>query len=157
MDFTQAANLKNYILRQFNVVLSIDEPHEGVKEFVMSYCKQLSIPLTVSEDGRTFFPGVRAEAESSRIWIAFEPDRLRATAYEGSTAIGVCTFSEEDQIWTIEHTYVDPPYRDRGIADRLVEKVVTEAKSREKKVVPVCSYAAEWFEAHSEYKRLLQR
>ncbi len=168
MDFTQAANLKNYILRQFNVVLhihdtcgglylSIEEPDEGVKEFILAYCKELSISVTVSEDGRSFFPGVRAEAESSRIWIAFEPDRFRATAYEGKTAIGVCTYSEDGEVWTIEHTYVDPPYRDKGIADQLVEKVVSEAKTRGFRIVPVCSYAEEWFKSHSEYKRLLSR
>ena len=166
MDFTQAANLKNYISRKFNVVLhihdtcgglflTIDEPNEGVKEFILAYCKELSIPVTVSEDGKSFFPGIRAEEESSRIWIVFEPDRLRATAYSGKAAIGVCTFSEEEQVWTIEHTYVEPDYRDKGIADQLVAKVVAEAKARGIKIDPVCSYAKEWFDKNREHKRML--
>ena len=166
MDFTQAANLKNYILRQFNVVLhihdtcgglylTIDEPDEAVKEFILSYCKELSIPVTVSHDGKSFFPGVRAQADSARIWIAFEPEQFRATAYDNNTAIGVCTYSEEGKEWTIEHTYVEPSYREKGIADQLIEKIVTEAKEKGVKIIPVCSYAQEWFDAHREYKRLL--
>ena len=167
MDFTQAAELKRYVNEKCSVVLhihdtcgglflTIDEPNEYVKEFVISYCKSMGISLTVSEDGKTFFPGDLAGKESSRIWIAFEMDRLRATAYDGDTGIGVCTFSAEGQEWTIEHTYVEPSYRDRGIAEKLVEKVVTEAKARGVKIIPVCSYAREWFDEHREYKRLLK-
>lgn len=166
MDFTQAANLKTHILRNFSVVLhihdtcgglylTIDEPNEGVKAFIIAYCRELSIPLTVSEDGRSFFPGARAAEESSRMRVVFEMDRMRATAYTGNTEIGVCTFSEEGSVWTIEHTYVEPAYRDKGIADQLVEKVVTEAKIRGIKIDPVCSYAREWFEEHREYRRVL--
>ena len=167
MDFIQAANLKNFVLRQFNVVLhihdtcgglylTIDEPDEAVTEFILSYCKELSIPVTVSRDGRSFFPGIQAKEDHARIWIAFEPDQYRATAYIDDTAIGVCTFSEEEKVWTIEHTYVEPAYRDKGIADQLIAKVVAKAEEKGMKIVPVCSYAQEWFDTHREYKKVLK-
>ena len=166
MDFTQAANLKTFIKRQFGVVLhihdtcgglylTIDGANDAVKEFVVAYCKEKDIALTVSQDGKSFFPGVRAGDDSSRIRIDFEPDRWRATAYDETTEIGVCTFSEEGKTWTIEHTYVEPSYRDKGIADKLVEKVVTEAQAKGMKINPVCSYAREWFDKNREYKRML--
>ncbi|MBQ9156403.1 MAG: hypothetical protein IJ137_06460 [Eubacterium sp.] len=68
MDFTQAAKLKRFVLKNFSVVLhihdtcgglylSMDKPDEAVKEFILAYCRELSIPVTVSADETSFFPG----------------------------------------------------------------------------------------------------
>ena len=39
------------------------------------------------------------------------------------------------------HTGVRPAYEGRGIARRLVEKVIDAARAKQVKIVPVCPYA----------------
>lgn len=51
------------------------------------------------------------------------------------------TFIEEDNI-IIDHTYVDDSLRGKGIALKLVNRIIEYARSKNKKVIPICSYAA---------------
>ncbi|MBQ9606418.1 MAG: N-acetyltransferase, partial [Lachnospiraceae bacterium] len=44
------------------------------------------------------------------------------------------------------HTEVLPTYGNKGIAKRLVYKIVEEAERQKKAVVPTCSYAAKILE-----------
>ena len=159
MDFIQAAELKRYILKHFSTVLhihdtcggmylSIDEPNEYVKEFIIIYCREMSILLTVSEDGTSFYPGMKVEGidDDTVIRIVFKEDQNRALAYAGDNIVGECSFSENGEKWRIDHTYVEPLFRSRGIADQLVEKVAREAKTRGKKISSICSYASKWLQ-----------
>ena len=68
MSFSEAAELKHFILKKFDVVLhihdvcggmylSIDQPHEAVKEFMILYCKEKGYGINVSEDGTQFYIG----------------------------------------------------------------------------------------------------
>jgi predicted GNAT family acetyltransferase len=50
------------------------------------------------------------------------------------------TFEEKDYI-VINHTFVNHSLRGQGIALQLVNKVVEYAKNKNKKVIPICSYA----------------
>lgn len=43
---------------------------------------------------------------------------------------------------SITHTFVSEKLRGQGIALQLLEKVVKYAKEKNKKIIPVCSYAA---------------
>lgn len=161
MDFIQAAELKRYILKHFSIVLhihdtcggmylSLDEPNEYVKEFIIIYCREMSIPLKVSEDGTSFYPGIRVEGkeDDTVIDIVFKEEQNRALAYAGNTIVGECSFSESGDRWRIDHTYVEPLFRDRGIAEQLVEKVVREAKAKGKRITSICSYASKWLQQH---------
>lgn len=83
--------------------------------------------------------------------ILFEPERKRAAAYDGSTNIGEATYSESENLWILDHTFVDKRYGGQGIAAKLVDKVVENAKSSKVKIVPLCSYAQKQFEKKPEY------
>lgn len=43
---------------------------------------------------------------------------------------------------TINHTYIDPEYRGKGIADKLLNLVVTKLQREQREIIPICSYAA---------------
>ena len=53
------------------------------------------------------------------------------------------------------HTFVPPELRGRGIAQRLVEALVADARSEGFKIVPQCSYVAALFRRHPEWSDLL--
>lgn len=55
---------------------------------------------------------------------------------------------------SIDHTFVPPSHRLDGLAFRLVERAVADARAEEMKIVPVCSYVAAQFRRHPEWTDL---
>ena len=56
----------------------------------------------------------------------------------------------------INHTFVDDSLRGQGIAGKLMEELVKELRSSDKKAVVTCPYAKKWFENHPECGDLLK-
>ena len=55
----------------------------------------------------------------------------------------------------MDHTGVPPAWGGRGIAARLVERAVADARAEGRKVVPSCSYVAAQFQRHPDWADLL--
>lgn len=60
----------------------------------------------------------------------------------------------EDGTITINHTGVPPEYEGRGIAAKLVNKAVADARAEGFKIMPVCSYVVAQFRRHPEWADL---
>lgn len=75
------------------------------------------------------------------ISIKFISKENRAVAYDNDIEIGECVFKELENIWNIIHTEVDEKYQGQGIARKLVDCVVNNAKDANKSVIAECSYA----------------
>jgi len=73
------------------------------------------------------------------IEIKFEQDK--AIAYDYDKKIGECNFIESENCWNIVHTEVDSSYQGQGIARKLVECIIENAKNNNKNIVADCSYA----------------
>lgn len=56
---------------------------------------------------------------------------------------------------TIDHTGVPTAFEGRGIAARLVNQAVADARQQGFKIVPVCSYVVAQFRRHPEWSDLL--
>jgi predicted GNAT family acetyltransferase len=89
--------------------------------------------------------------------IQKEENRFFVNDEEGNMAAEI-TFvpSGESQV-TIDHTYVSDSLRGQGIAGKLVESVVQEAREKGYKIFPVCSYAKAVFDRKSEYQDVLAK
>jgi uncharacterized protein len=53
-----------------------------------------------------------------------------------------------------DHTYVPPEMRGHGLAEKLVARLMAEARSEGKTIVPLCSYVAAQFRRHPEWADL---
>ena len=73
--------------------------------------------------------------------IRFEIDKNRAVAYNNEEEIGECVFLEQNNDWNIVHTGVDASYQGQGIARKLVENIIENAKKYHKRIMADCSYA----------------
>lgn len=73
----------------------------------------------------------------------------------GSAAIGRLTWVRRGAVLTAEHALVPPEIGGRGIAARLVEALITDAREQGWKIVPECSYVAAAFNRHPEWADLL--
>lgn len=75
----------------------------------------------------------------------------------GSSAIGRLTWVERGDVRIADHTLVPPEIGGRGIAARLVEALVADAREQGFRIVPECSYIAAAFKRHPEWADLLSR
>lgn len=87
--------------------------------------------------------------------IVFEAEQPRSAAYDKEKLIGVAEIEDTHGCWVITHTEVDPAYGGQGIARRLIEEVVAEARRAGKKIVPLCSYADKMMTGKEEYRDVL--
>lgn len=54
----------------------------------------------------------------------------------------------------IDHTGVPPEFEGRGIAARLVNAAIADARNQGFKITPVCSYVVAQFRRHPEWAEL---
>lgn len=73
--------------------------------------------------------------------IKFDKNNNKSVAYDNDIEIGVCEFIEQENNWNIIHTEVSKMYQGQGIARKLVESVLENAKKYNKRVIADCSYA----------------
>ncbi|QQR39497.1 GNAT family N-acetyltransferase [Devosia rhizoryzae] len=66
------------------------------------------------------------------------------------------TFSKSgDGPMVIDHTGVPPAFEGRGIASKLVNAAIADAREQGFKIRPVCSYVVAQFRRHKEWGDLL--
>lgn len=75
------------------------------------------------------------------IRIEYEKEQNRSAAYDGDLLIGECDYRETSEGWNICHTEVRPEYGGKGIARRLVYKVIEAAEQCGNALAASCSYA----------------
>ena len=75
------------------------------------------------------------------IKIVFDKDNNKSIAYDGNLKVGECDYIEENDVWNILHTEVSTSHQGQGIARKLVDCVIENAKIYNIKVVADCSYA----------------
>lgn len=69
----------------------------------------------------------------------------------GSDEIGRMTWFDQGGARVVDHTLVPPALGNRGIAGKLVERIVEDARSEGFKVRPLCSYVVAAFRRHPEW------
>ena len=75
------------------------------------------------------------------IRVEYDEQGGRSVTYDGDRQVGECDYMEEAGGWNIVHTETDPEYRGKGIAKRLVYRLLEQAERRKVPVIPSCSYA----------------
>ena len=74
---------------------------------------------------------------------------------EGAKAIGRLTWVLKNGARVVDHTLVPPEIGGRGVAARLVEALIADAREQGFRIVPTCSYVAAQFKRHPEWADLL--
>jgi predicted GNAT family acetyltransferase len=72
---------------------------------------------------------------------------------DGVTA--VANYRLAGNVMTIAYTEVPPRARNRGIASRLIEGILLDARGRGLKIVPLCPFVGVYFNKHPEDTDLL--
>lgn len=94
---------------------------------------------------------------NEEIKIVFNIDTKQSNAIFNNEIIGECEFEINDSIWYITHTCVRKEFGGRGIAKLLVKSIIEEARNRNIKIVPICSYAQKMMLNNEEYSDILAK
>ena len=73
--------------------------------------------------------------------VEMDLEHNRSIARDGDREIGECDFDVTENGWSIYHTEVSPEYGGKGIARRLVYKVLEAAEKSKAPIGATCSYA----------------
>ena len=73
---------------------------------------------------------------------------------EGIDAVGRLIWTERDGVRSADSTQVPEAIGGRGIAGRLVEALMADARTQGFKVRPACSYVEKAFDRHPEWADL---
>ena len=74
---------------------------------------------------------------------------------EGEDAIGRLLWVQRGDVRIAEHTLVPSEIGGRGVAARLVDALVADAREQGFRILPACSYVEAAFERHPEWADLL--
>jgi hypothetical protein len=67
---------------------------------------------------------------------------------QGLTAFA--SYRRNDNVVTIPHVEAPVALRGKGTADRLMQGIVEQARSKGFKISPTCPYARVWFQRHAD-------
>jgi uncharacterized protein len=90
--------------------------------------------------------------------IDHEPDAQRYVLRIDGSVIAVADYAINAGQISFTHTFTNPLQRGKGYAARVVEFAIDDVETTTKlRVVPMCWFVADWFEAHPERSGLLER
>ena len=69
--------------------------------------------------------------------------------------VAFADYRRQDGRLAITHVETPESLRGGGVADRVLQGVVAQARREGLKVTPLCSYAAVWFQRHPDERDLL--
>ena len=84
-------------------------------------------------------------------------EQNRVYVKDKDTIIGEVSFPEQNGIFIINHTYVDPNYRGMHIAYNLLKNAVEIIETQKKQCKVTCSYAKKWFQKHPEKQNIIKK
>lgn len=64
------------------------------------------------------------------------------------------TYRKRDGVMSIDHTGVPPEFGGRGIAAKLVNAAIADARAEGFKIEPICSYVVAQFRRHPDWADL---
>ena len=88
--------------------------------------------------------------------IAHDPDASRYEIFVGDAVAGFAEYEVHGSIMTFTHTVTSPHLRGRGLASRVVQFALDDARKHGFTVVPRCWYVAQFIDEHPEYANLLE-
>jgi hypothetical protein len=90
--------------------------------------------------------------------IEHQPDQHRYALSMDGRVVAVADYAVNGNSISFHHTYTQPQYRNRGLAAEVVSFAMDDVeRNSTRRVVPMCWYVAEWFEANPGRRHLLTR
>lgn len=96
-----------------------------------------------AQSKRGISPGIRDEAENNRFVMTVPGGEAFAT------------YRRIDDYLGVSHTEVPQTLRGHGVGSELARALFEHARDRGERIVPACSFIADWARRHPEYQDVL--
>ena len=101
----------------------------------------------LSKKSRTFVPDMETKIETTNTGG-------KVLAYDGDELVGRLDFSFKGNVLSIDHTYA---YKEGiGVGSLLISAVNDYAINRGLRILPLCSFAAVWYQRHPQFQEILE-
>lgn len=84
-----------------------------------------------------------------------EGRRGRYVVYLGDGLEAEMTYLRQGNVLSFDHTGVPPSHRGSGLAARLVQRGIADARAEGTRIRPLCSYVQAQFRRHPDWADLL--
>lgn len=75
-----------------------------------------------------------------------EENRIYATNKNNEIVAEVTFYEIQNEVYNIDHTFVDDSLRGQGIGSKLVQEAVDTIKEKGAKIQATCPFASKWLE-----------
>lgn len=90
--------------------------------------------------------------------FSHEPDARRYVLRIGGELVSSLDYSINGSSIAFTRAYTNPTFRGHGYAGKVVEFAVNDVEQNSpRRIVPMCWYVGEWFDAHPDRASLLTR
>lgn len=90
--------------------------------------------------------------------LQHQTDQQRYTLSVDGAVVAIADYRINGNSIAFTHTYTQPPYRNRGLAAELVSFAMDDVERHStRRVLPMCWYVGDWFDAHPDRAGLLSR
>lgn len=94
-------------------------------------------------------------SERGEVRVDDVPERSRFEVSVDGAQAGFAEYAIRSGRMVLPHTVVDGSYRGQGLAGELARVALDSARARDLRVVPECSYIADYITKHPEYADLV--
>lgn len=91
------------------------------------------------------------------ISVVDNAERQRFEALVDGELAGFADYRPGDGVLAFTHTEVDPAYRGKGVGAVLVGTALDQVRTDGHRVLPLCSFVADYVSHHPEYADLVAR
>jgi len=90
--------------------------------------------------------------------LEHQADQQRYTLSVDGAVVAIADYTVNGNSISFTHTYTKPQYRNRGLAAELVSFAMDDVeRNSTRRVLPMCWFVGDWFDAHPDRAGLLSR
>jgi predicted GNAT family acetyltransferase len=88
-------------------------------------------------------------------FVIDNPDKSRYELHVGGEVAGIVAYRIRGQAIDLLHTEVDPGFQGGGLASKLAQATLDDARARHLEALPTCPYIRSWLRRHPDYADLV--
>lgn len=88
-------------------------------------------------------------------FVKLENEEFAFRNMEEDEVLAEITWTMLGDVMVMEHTFVSPKLRGKGVAKQLLDRAADYAREHDYKMEPICSYVVTAFERYDEYNDVM--
>jgi len=90
-----------------------------------------------------------------KLRVEEDPDQERYGLYDADTFVGFLGYHRTGSVLDLQHTIIKEEFSRRGYARALVTIVLERSWGRGERIIPTCSYVADFLTRYPQYAHLV--